>query len=765
MLNRTLMGSFRFGFGFWGLMVLSGCAVSPQPAKTSLSHQRVVDKHRAVFTKPPTCVPSNLVVDGPLLGNGDIGVVTNGPPEDQRFSIGKNDFWDYPSRRIVALGGVRVQVPAIKGATYQQEQVLADAEVRGRFSGNGLVVRTKSWVGFSENLLIQEWIHDGDQPVQIDVSHWAGPHPNVDKMKTSSYYIRIHPDASRTTTMGREGDVIWTTRTVGERASQSRSATLATRVIGAKVVISEGHVARFEILPGTTIRLVTAVVSDRGQPAHRREALALVARATVATLAVHKREHEQWWGDFWSKSSVDIGDPLLEKFYYASHYIMACCSRAGEVAPGLYGNWITTDTSTWWGDYHLNYNHEAPFWGLYSSNHVAQSEPYDKPLLDFIPQGKRLAKLYMNRDGILYPVSLGPDGMTTVREYRKHHLFLGQKYNAAYGAVNMSMRFYHTYDKAYARKIYPYLLEVATFWEQDLKFENGRYKIIEDCVNETDKKPDDVNPINSMAMVKMAFRTAIDVSKELGVDVQRRGKWQHILDHFSPFPTYQFKGATVFQGADSGVSANGGEGGWALVEHIWPAGLIGLGSGKELLEISANTIRLKPAWKSHNCFPMIFPAAARVGYDPTQILDSLRGACQSNGYPNGFIFFGGGGIECASGVPATINEMLLQSHDHVLRLFPVWPKGKNAKFTTLRAIGAFLVTAELNSGRVRGVRIVSEKGRRCTLVNPWPGQAIQLVRDGQPGGILKGDRVVFPTTAGEVLDVRVVKGKRSVVEI
>ena len=31
--------------------------------------------------------------DGPLLGNGDVGVVLAGPPEAQVFYIGKNDFW------------------------------------------------------------------------------------------------------------------------------------------------------------------------------------------------------------------------------------------------------------------------------------------------------------------------------------------------------------------------------------------------------------------------------------------------------------------------------------------------------------------------------------------------------------------------------------------------------------------------------------------------------------------------------------------------
>ena len=117
---------------------------------------------------------------------------------------------------------------------------------------------------------------------------------------------------------------------------------------------------------------------------------------------------------------------------------------------------------------------------------------------------------------------------------------------------------------------------------------------------------------------------------------------------------------------------------------------------------------------------------ARIGYDPTSILKGLREMCQKNGYPNGYIYFLGGGVETASTVPSTIDEMLLQSHQGVLRLFPVWPREMDAHFNHLRAYGAFLVSGELSKGAVKGVVIESEKGRPCTLQNPWRGKAIAL---------------------------------------
>ena len=144
---------------------------------------------------------------------------------------------------------------------------------------------------------------------------------------------------------------------------------------------------------------------------------------------------------------------------------------------------------------------------------------------------------------------------------------------------------------------------------------------------------------------------------------------------------------------------------------------------------------------------------ARVGYDP---VNSWRHAerCLENGYPNGYIFFFGGGVESASTIPATINEMMLQSFTGVLRLFPVWPKDRDASFGNLRAYGAFLVSSTFRSGRVHELTILSEKGRDCTLANPWPGQSLVLYRNAQKAETLNGDTIKFSTARDESISIR-----------
>ena len=718
-------------------MVLAGCQTGTSLEKSLWQEvYPIVSKYKGVFDAPPENIPASTVVDSPLLGNGYVGVAMAGTPEDQLFYISKNDFWDYQEKTIITLGGVNVRIPALQNATYHQEQILADAEVQGGFTANELTVRTCSWIAATENLLVTELTYDGNKPVQVQLNNWVGPQGEGPTLTTSPSRL-----------FGTQGNIIWVTRSTVRPGVKGRTATIATAVIGAVPEVSKDGTIHFEMKNNCQAFIVSVILSDHDTNDHRESAISRVANINAFELETIKHQHRQWWHEFWSKSFIEIGDPLLEKFYYGSQYIMACCSRNKAFPPGLYGNWITTDSPAWKGDYHMNYNHEAPFWGLYSSNHIEQTEPYDKPLLDYLPNGKQDAKKLLDRRGIYYPVGLGPDGMASA------HMFLGQKYNAAYGAVNMSMRFYHTYDLDYARKIYPYLIEVANFWEQDLKFENGRYSIINDCLNETGS-PDDVNPPNCMGVVKMSFKTLIDISIELGIDADRRLKWQHILDHFSEFPAYRYEGKTVFNGAEKGQSADGGEHGWPVIEHIWPAGHIGLGSDRRLLDISHNTIRLKPSWKHYNCFPITYTAAVRVGYDPNIILDNLRNQCRDNGYPNLFIFFGGGGIECASAVPSSINEMLLQSHEKVLRFFPVWPNEMDARFGNLRAVGAFLVSSEIKQGRVQYVHISSEKGRPCTIQNPWPQQKVSVFRNGRKAESAEGVRFTLQTEEDEEIYIR-----------
>jgi hypothetical protein len=556
---------------------------------------------------------------------------------------------------------------------------------------------------------------------------------------------------------GASGDQLWLTRNADgpldeqygwpnplpptrTPTTKGREVTVATRLLGEEArAVDDG--LEFNLRPGGKVWLVTAVLSDIDAPQHLESARSRVSTVTPAEIEKLNAAHREWWTRFWSESYVEIGDSLIEKFYYASHYLMASASRTGKVAPGLYTPWVTTDHAGWNGDYTLNYNFETPFLALYSSNHIATTDSYDAPVLDFIGRAKLYAGTMLNVRGVYYPAHIGPWG---IERDTDHDPFMGQKSDAAFLAIPMLLRIYHTWDESYTRTVYPFLLEVATFWEDFLKYENGRYVIRGASENEVYTSLDNyVNSMRTLGFVRALFRGLVAVSAELGRDAERRVRWQHIVDRLSAFPTQERNGKTVFRCAESGESG-------MCYRHIWPAGQIGLSSDPKLLEVARNTVDAI----GYSTHPLFAPVLPRIGYDPSVILENLRQHCQDHGYPNGYIFYNGGGIETASTVPATINEMLLQSHEGVLRLFPVWPKDKDARFGNLRAYGAFLVSSEWSKGRVQALRIESEKGRACTLQNPWPGRGVVLYRNGRKGERLSGDTFTFKTIPGEQIEAR-----------
>jgi hypothetical protein len=46
-------------------------------------------------------------------------------------------------------------------------------------------------------------------------------------------------------------------------------------------------------------------------------------------------------------------------------------------------------------------------------------------------------------------------------------------------------------------------------------------------------------------------------------------------------------------------------------------------------------------------------------------------------------------------LPLVVNECLMQSYDRTIRFYPNWDKSKDAEFSTLRAVGAFLISSRL----------------------------------------------------------------------
>ena len=122
-------------------------------------------------------------------------------------------------------------------------------------------------------------------------------------------------------------------------------------------------------------------------------------------------------------------------------------------------------------------------------------------------------------------------------------------------------------------------------------------------------------------------------------------------------------------------------------------------------------------------------------------------------------FFAQGGILESASVAQAVNDILLTSQGFGLRLFPIWAAlrpTESASFRTLRAKGAFLVSASYDGAtqRVGDVTILSEAGVLCRVLSPWSRNATITITNAGASSTLRakvGPRgwFEFETEAGE----------------
>jgi hypothetical protein len=282
-----------------------------------------------------------------------------------------------------------------------------------------------------------------------------------------------------------------------------------------------------------------------------------------------------------------------------------------------------------------------------------------------------------------------------------------------------------------------------------LKFEDGRYVIYGDAIQEG--SGNDKNPVLSLGLIRNALSLILDLSASLKIDENRQAKWKDILSKLSDFPVQIRNGKKVFRYTEEGVDwwPDNGLG----IQQISPSNAITLDSSNELLTVSRNTIDEMQRWEDMNTSNSFFMAAIRVGYDSTVIMKELHKYALHT-YPNGFQLNNPHGIENSCTVANALDEMLCMSVGDVIRLFRVFPKNQNAGFKNIRAWGAFLVSAKLKDGIISDVKIKSEKGKPCTLINPWPGKKVVLIRNGKKAATIDGNRLSFKTSISEKIAIK-----------
>ncbi|WP_321471712.1 hypothetical protein [uncultured Paludibaculum sp.] len=522
-------------------------------------------------------------------------------------------------------------------------------------------------------------------------------------------------------------------------------------------------------------RLDLTLFTPRDNPnpeAHARNEANRLSTVPVAALLADSAKQ---WASFWNRSAVDLQDKDLERTWYQNQYVLACCCKPGKVAPGLFGNWSSGKIGTaWHGDYHMNYNTQQVWWGVFSSNHVEQHEPYTQLVESLMPMAEWNARVQFGLPGAYFPHSAYP--VPSAANPYPAPPWGYEICETPWTVQSLWWQYLYTLDEAYLRRVYPMLRAAADFLAAFVKRgDDGKYHISPTVSPENWGATVDFrlnrDCIIDLALTEFLLDAVCEASTLLKVDDDRRTQWRAIRQNLAPYPIVDGPYGRVWLdilNAPAEYVYNVP----VTLAPVFPGEQVGLDLHKDQLELArrtARTVRLEGGndlvWQ-----PLV---RARLGIlDLDWFKREVRYCTTPLGIANDRVRQTGGRYRDETNydfmmemgvwtenlsLPAVLNECLLQSYSGVIRLFPNTQNLGLAAFRDLRAAGAFLVTAAWDGAKVTGLTVKSEKGAKVRLVNPWPAGKPQVFR--QPGGTVwphkvGGELLEFETKPGESYVVR-----------
>lgn len=518
------------------------------------------------------------------------------------------------------------------------------------------------------------------------------------------------------------------------------------------------------------LRLDVTLFTPRDVPdsvAHARNEAARLAAIPAAEL---RRQSAAGWAKFWSASAVELADRELEEIWYRNQYFLACCLKPGTVAPGLFGNWSSGKIGTaWHGDYHMNYNTQQVWWGVFSSNHAEQHEPYTRLVENLMPMAEWNARVQFGMPGAYFPHSAYPVP-SNVNPYPAPPWGY-EICETPWTVQSLWWQYKYTLDTQYLQRVYPMLRAATDFLVAFLtRGDDGKYHVIPTVSPENWGATVDYrlnkDCIIDLALTGFLLDAMLEGSAALGVDASLRARWREVRDNLAPYPTAEGPYGKVWLDIVN-----------APVEYVYnvpvtlapvfPAERVGLGSSPELLELARRTTRTVRLEGGNDLVwqPL---ARARLGIlDLEWFKREVRYCLTPLGVANDRVRQTGGRYRDETNfdfmmrmgvwtenlsLPAVINECLMQSYDGVIRLFPNPTNLGKASFRQLRAAGAFLVDASWDGQAVSGVVVRSEKGAPARIANPWGAAParVTLRSSGAPvQHTLRAGVLEFATAAGE----------------
>ncbi|MFH1716927.1 MAG: glycoside hydrolase N-terminal domain-containing protein [Planctomycetota bacterium] len=475
--------------------------------------------------------------------------------------------------------------------------------------------------------------------------------------------------------------------------------------------------------------------------------------------------HRKWWDAFWGRSSVRVPNSIIERQWHLEMYKFGAAARADTPPITLQGPWTADNGKIppWKGDYHHDLNTELSYWPAYSGNQLEGALGFVNWLWDTRAAARAWTQRFFDLPGLNVPMTADLEQ----RQIGGWHQYTHSATTAAWLAHHFYLHWRYSMDRQFLReRAFPWFKDTAVFLEAITEKgpEGKRTLPLSSSPEINDNRLDAWFPTITnydTALIRWTFEKTAELADELGESRQAE-HWRRVLGEI-PDLAIDPQSKRMLVAKEYPLKASHRH--FSHLMAIHPLGLIRWENGPEdqaIIKVSLADLDEKGTsqWTGYS-FSWLANIAARArdGQKAEEALEifstafCLRSSFHCNGDQSGKGYsnfrYRPFTLEGNFAAAAGLQEMLLQSYSGAIRIFPAVPAAwKDVSFTTLRAEGAFLVSAERRDGQTRCVTVVAEKGGLCRLENPFPDSKFNV--EGVPKKLIEetGNELHIPMSPG-----------------